>query len=608
MKGSEILAARFRGAHISSRTKFGRLLSGVGVQKTHEWERIDKLPRRRWEDAKDIQELRELLTDLYFKPGCKGCHACDNGRMMFKPIQAAALRELHDWNGLFAPIPVGGGKSLISLMAGRVVDAKRPLLLVPASLRDQTRHEAIPLYGRHFQISDNLAIVGYSELSVASGAGLLEHYKPDLIIADEAHRLKNLRAAVTKEVKHYMDKNPFARVALLSGTMTKRSVLDYWHLTAWALKQDLMPLPRGWVEVNDWCKALDVNVPEESRIGPGALELWTQDGETFREGFARRLTETPGVIAAEGKDGVEASLRIIGRKPPMPETVAIMIRNMRDTWETPAGDIITEAVELWRHARELACGFWQKWDPAAPQPWLDARRAWNKYVRDTLSHNRRGLTRPLQVWTEVETAGDTHEAWGLFSAWSQQKTTFTPNPTPVWVSDYLVQWASKWLHTGAKTDPGIVWVEHVPFGRELAKVSGFPYFGAGPRAAKDVLTHQGPMIASIAAHGEGRNLQRYRRCLVVSPPNMGATWQQLLGRTHRHGQQADEVEWEVCLHAAELWASFKNARADALYRQQTFRQEEKLLLADLILDEVTMLKLEEAGAERWLETPNKKET
>lgn len=516
--------------------------------------------------------------------------------MRFKPVQAAALRDLHDWNGLFAPIAVGGGKTLLSLMAGEIVGAERPLLLVPASLRDQTRLEAIPLYGKHFQISRNLKILGYSELSVASGSGLLEKYKPDLIIADEAHRLKNLSAAVTKEVKHYMAANPTTRVALMSGTMTKRSLMDYWHLLMWALKPDLMPLPHYWREVRDWADALDVGVPDEMRQGPGALDLWCAADETPRQGFQRRLNETPGVISITGADGVDASLRIVGRLPKMPATLDIMISDMRSKWETPDGDIITEAVELWRHARELSCGFWNKWVPSAPKEWLDARREWSKYVREVLSHNRRGLTRPLQVYTEVKTKGETHDAWDVFIRWEQVKAAFVPKTKPQWISDYLVRWAGDWLRQDLK-DPGIVWVEHVPFGEALAHATGYPYFGAGDH--ERILTYAGPMIASIRAHGEGRNLQRYRRSLVITPPDLGATWQQLLGRTHRPGQEADEVEWQVCLHAPELWASFKHARADARYRQDTMGMQEKLLLADLVMDEVSSVDLENVDVEKW---------
>jgi len=160
----------------------------------------------------------------------------------------------------------------------------------------------------------------------------------------------------------------------------------------------------------------------------------------------------------------------------------------------------------------------------------------------------------------------------------------------------MLEWARDWLEAD-KGDPGIVWVEHVPFGMKLSELSGIRYFGAGDHV--EILTHTGPMIASIRAHGEGRNLQRYRRCLVIAPPDMGATWEQLLGRNHRPGQKADEVEWEVCLQAPELWASFKNALIDAKYIQETQGKNQKLLLSPPALDEVSMRELEADDVNHW---------
>ncbi len=91
-----------------------------------ELRRILALPKRDWRDYNGLVEhyTRELKTPA--------------GTMTLKPVQAAALHELVTQRGLFAPIRVGGGKTLVSMLAPLVVGAQRPLLLIPANLRTKT--------------------------------------------------------------------------------------------------------------------------------------------------------------------------------------------------------------------------------------------------------------------------------------------------------------------------------------------------------------------------------------------------------------------------------------------------------------------------------------
>ena len=89
----------------------------------------------------------------------------------------------------------------------------------------------------------------------------------------------------------------------------------------------------------------------------------------------------------------------------------------------------------------------------------------------------------------------------------------------------------------------VVTVLLTAFGRAVAEAGDFPFYGAGDVAAAGILQENGKrtVVASIKAHGTGRNLQAFCRNLVANPPSDGATWEQLLGRTHRQGQEADEV-------------------------------------------------------------------
>jgi len=149
----------------------------------------------------------------------------------------------------------------------------------------------------------------------------------------------------------------------------------------------------------------------------------------------------------------------------------------------------------------------------------------------------------------------------------------------VWISDWIVDAAAKWASD--KKRPGIVWVEYPELGERIARAATVPYYGGGPEASDLIIreTGQRSIVASIKAHGTGKNLAMFSRSLVVNPPADGATWEQLIGRTHRQGQRADEVEVEVGLHTPDLLEAFRKAREFARFIQATDGQPQKLLFA-----------------------------
>jgi hypothetical protein len=566
---------------------FAQNIARSGIVRTADFKRIELLERRVWDQEPDLEFLRKEMSEAFRATG---------GTMELWPVQAAALRDLYEWKGLFAPIGVGFGKALISLVAPELLDAERPILLVPASLRDQTKRKVIPQMKKHWKLSDKLRIIGYEELGLAKNAELLNQIEPDLIIADECHKLTNTKAGRTRRVARWMKEHPDTMFVALSGTITRRSLRDYWHIALWCLKIDQTPLPLYWRELQDWADALDEGVPPERRAAPGALlrlcslELKTDPitltmrSESAREGFQRRLTETPGVVATSDTE-LGTSLIVSERKVQPSLLMRAHLERLWKKWELPNGDLVTEAVDLWRHGRELACGFFYRWDPAPPIEWMDARREWKKYVRETLSHNRRNLDTELQVWNECERnekAGALRwDGVSIFLAWRDIKDTFQPNSVPVWEDDFLVQDVAEWLR---EKQPGIAWIEFPSFGERVAAASGFPFFGAGEKASREIADVQGPIIASVRAHGEGKNLQdRYARNLVVTCPPSGKTWEQLFGRTHRNGQLADEVIFEIYQHTDDLKKGFSQARADAAYIEQTTGSRQKLSYAEITI-------------------------
>jgi hypothetical protein len=202
-------------------------------------------------------------------------------------------------------------------------------------------------------------------------------------------------------------------------------------------------------------------------------------------------------------------------------------------------------------------------------------------VRETLRGSR-SLDSELQVVRALDSGRlRDDEALAKLQAWREVKAEFEPRTEAVWLDDSVLEYAADWL---AKSG-GLCWAEHVAFGTELSRRTGVPYFGEGGLApdGRSVESHSGPAIVSIRANSEGRNLQRYSTNLVASPPPSGAIWEQLLGRTHRAGQTADEVTATALVGCAEALEGFEKAQLDAAYIQQTTGQIQRLCVADISL-------------------------
>jgi hypothetical protein len=562
-----------------------RTFLSTAVRDTPEFQRVKFLPYRDWQISigKDRPEVvAQLLTQVFRR---------DGGTMSLRPVQAAALAELADYGGVFCTAPVGSGKALISMLAPAVLEAQRPLLLIPAKLRRATERVWLDM-SKHWKLP-RTRVESYEMLGRVQAAEYLNNYRPDLIVSDEAHHCKNLKASSVRRLKRYIKENPTCRFVALSGTITNRTLHEYWHILAWCLRNH-MPLPREWKEMCEWADAVDVK-RDGDRIAPGALlQICTPteraeieavskidpDRATsiLRLAYQRRLTGTPGVVSLFSQSvacslSVEEKLIDLSHLEPY-------YQQLRTNWETPGGEPFEEAVEMWRHARELACGFYQIWDPPAPKDWLAARRAWSAFVRDVLGNPYSGCDSPLQVANAVVSGRISDQ--GQYAAWSAVRKTFKPNPVPVWIDDATLRVTADWLFAKGEP-PGIAWVEHVPFGQRLSQMTGIPYFGAGGVDAEGRMIEdcRGPCIASIAANATGRNLQHFSRNLMVSILPSGKIWEQVLGRTHRSGQDADEVTAEVLFGCWEQWIGFQHALGDARYIQETTGQPQKLLNCDL---------------------------
>lgn len=549
------------------------------VVRSGEFRRIEALPRRDWK-AEAAGWAAQIERALLVRPEPCGPE-CMCPRSLW-PAQAAALHDIAEHGGLLGPIGVGNGKGLLSILIPVLLGARRPLLLVPSAMRPVAIQVLAPTVARHWRTHPALEIRGHSELSTVGNADLLERIDPDLIEIDEAHAFGAKDSARTRRVGRYVEARRKAGrpvvLVILSGTLISKSLRDVFHLSDWALGNG-SPMPKPWREAEDWADAIDEAPRGDRVVLPGALSRLCVGDEKPIDGVRRRMLETPGVVGADGVDGVKASLSIrIWPGPEVPPNVLAAMAKLRDTWELPDGHALMEKLDLWRHMRELSLGFWSRWDPPAPRPWLEARKAWAAYVRSEIGR-RRGIDTEGQVKAECEAAGPgAPDEW---KAWAEIGPTFEPRSVPVWISDFAVRAAVTWLEAGEA--PGIVWSERPCFGEAVASLADVRYYGAGDEAAIEIeTTASGPIVASVAAHGTGRNLQhRWARNLCPAPWPGGKIWEQVAARTHRSGQPADVVTWDVWTHAPELADAWADARSNAQWIERTSGLRQKLNFADV---------------------------
>jgi hypothetical protein len=516
------------------------------IRNTTELRRILQLPQR---DPYKIGEyMVPSLTEELKLPG---------GDMALRPLQALALSEAAVYGGSIVLLSVGGGKTLISYLAPTLLKADRPLLLVPGGHRKKTVKEFWELE-EHWKKPEKLIVESYEK---TLSKEYLFDYKPDLIIADECHKLKNRKAGITRHLFRYAQENSFKFIPM-SGTLTKRSFDDWWHLMRWALPRELQPLPGDYRESIMWGEAMDEKL--KMRRPLDALKVFGPTLKEARKGYGKLLSQVPGVITAPSPD-VDASIYLKIKKIES-KTIKDAIKKMSKTWELPDGTEFSEATEWWRHSVEMSQGFYYRWKEQPPEEWLAARAMFNKAIRHKLRYSRKYDT-PGQV---VEANPDMPE----YLQWKEIEKTFTPVTEAVWFCEDVIDYAKKFK--------GLIWTEHKAVGQKLA---GKDYFSSNGENEKKthIYDFRGDRaVVSINAISEGFNLQSWDKNLILSPPSSGDKFEQLMGRTHRQGQKSDSVYFEVIQTDRVLQVNFEQAKKDAEYIENITSQKQKLNLADIL--------------------------
>lgn len=477
-------------------------------------------------------------------------------------------------------------------------------------------------------------VVPYSLLSTEDTSDLLDTLAPGLVIFDEAHNLKNRKSARTRRVMSFMRKHR-PQVVAVSGTMTSKSIRDYAHIIQLCLGAG-SPLPLEAQVVADWSATIDAsqssyNTLSERHVGSGPLRplvSWSNenfphdrlsfDVEGFRRAFQNRLLTTPGVVASPA-DSLGVSLVMSNQRVKLDgegsELLRELDRKVEEEWVLPNGDELEWAMHKFKARYELSAGFynnlvWPQADEYAKRKKLSEPEArerldralqhhyllqeYHRELREWLKyHQIPGCDTPMLVGRNMHEMQDRVVGGKLYKAWKRARdAAFEGMPErdsfPVRVCDYKIRAAVEWMKGRSS---GILWYYHQAVGEwafEMAKAAGINaiHCPAG-KNYNDLLTAESAgiyfrdkfAICSITAHGTGKNLQYFDDQFCLQFPRPEETAQQMIGRTHRKGQQADEVNFTTCISSEIDEIALAATLNDAVYVFETTSSKRKVLFA-----------------------------
>lgn len=541
------------------------------VQDSPDLDRILALPRREASLALG-EAASEFLTPLLRS------RAGERTGAKLRPWQALAIQEFVENRGCYLGLSVGGGKSLTGYCAAVAYEAKRPLMLVPGSLLDDT-HTKFRKYIEHWRPPPfPIEIVSFEKFQDDDQWDLLTRYQPDMLIIDEAHKLKSHERAVTRRVARYIGETECAVLAM-SGSQLQLALSEISHLLTWCL-QEGAPIPLNPNELAMWGRALNESEPAIGvRPGIGALRRLGGVGDTVlaraRRGFCQRLIETPGVIIADDTE-CTAPLAVEFICAPEDPVLNDVFRVWRQKRETPDGQRATDVFTQLRYEDEMGSGFYQKWDPPAPEEWRSARNAFSDLAYEERERSQQSK-RPLDTEGAVMRKFSGHPT---VVEWKEIKPTFVPKSVPTWLSGSVVDFVAHIIRT-----EHVLAVTGSPcFGEAVAAASGRHFFGRkGLDSSGLFIENEAPgvgAIMSLDANLEGRNLQYlWHDMLIVNcEPNANRV-EQLIGRVHRYGQ-AKSVRVRFLCTSGATWRAWERACEKARFALEMTPHLNKALTVD----------------------------
>jgi hypothetical protein len=620
---------------------------------SQELKRIVNVPLRYVPDA----DVLEAVSQHYFQAQA----FADGWRLL--PTQAESLLAYSEVGGAFLPLAVGGGKTLTSLLIANdayTQGKQKIMLIVPPALATQLCDTDIkhwrpltifntPIHRLHGlskikrqQLAQSgrkgIYIFTYSLLSSADAHEILEAVNPDLIILDEAHSVSK-RSARTRRFTQYLHEcHP--QVVALSGTMTQKSLMDYFEIARASLGQNNF-IPNAVSLTEEWSKLIDTTATsvsdfrsdEQSEAGPLKYVLdWARKnfrGEVFddsvlgfRKAFKHRLITTPGVVCSSGHD-LPYSLYINNepvenyKSAPGWDKVEELVKQLDTKWLTPNGDEIEEAMHLHRWKMWIqGAGFYTElyWPDT---DWMmergiyhstaeakdilelsqmyhernmDYARELRAWIRDR-GHN--GMDTPMLIGKSMSDHGSKHVGEKLYKLWKDWHESdfdgrIERNKRAVRLCNFKIEKAVQYAKNLPKDEGCLIWYDNDEVGEwanERLEEEGLNHLfcKAGEqynRILNDREKCKGRIILlTINAHFQGRNLQFDRNQFYLQWPRSASRAEQSMGRQHRIGLEYDEVFVTTCNTTEFDHILFAATLNDSCYVDQSQGNRQKLMYA-----------------------------
>lgn len=569
------------------------------VPHTPDFDRIMALPRRTITDA-DLTAWSDVITPLLRDPRGNGAGSLRGG-------QALVMAECSEAGGVWAALPVGYGKTLVThglplflAQSDHPRTAERPLLIVPASLREKTWADFAAYEGTWKMLRHPYRVMSREELCLDQNADFLRQYRPTLIVVDEADDLANSESAAVRRLDRYrIDTwdDPEIMFACLTGTPERNSIMSTWHLLCWCLR-DRAPVYMQEHEMLALANAIDER-PRGGRVHPGP---WGATRKAAVDVYARRLRETPGVVIIDG-DSCKAPLVIYTRPAREDPILDATFERFLRTDETPRGIVVKDPLSRWRCDGVMGCGIEQYYDPPPPDAWRVANRAEARFVRDVIDRSTRSH-RPLDTEMQVLRR---HREHPIVKSWLEIRDTYDAkmHTRSRWITDSVIQSAIDWLRES--DTPGIVWCGSVEFGERLAREARLAYYGKLGKGTNGCSLFAAPvgqnLVASWNANKKGFNLQAWPRQLLVYPPQSAKWLEQIFGRSHRSGQD-QPVHITLLMTSGGTVDAFEAAFREARFAKSTVSLTQKILRAKIIRTHPTIT---EQNQFRWATRKKEKE-
>lgn len=342
---------------------------------------------------------------------------------------------------------------------------------------------------------------------------------------------------------------------------------------------DMNALADAFGEPGDAEPELSFDTFEEMMSSDSDAPRFTEQIRLYRKALQRRIASAPGVVMPphDPDSGTRANILIhqIGEDElELPKVCRVWLDDYKAGRIDEDIYVCAEENGESRINKTLALGFVNRWlwpdsmDEADRHEWRVARSEWGKFLRAELDENIRPgydtekKVRDYLLWQIQNTPNETDGAHQILQRWMDAVRRWGRHiPTEAeWVDEFLID--DIMGRVDSAETPLLVWYRSTGLMEKLNERGLHVWHTRynDPNAKRDA----GKSIAlSANSHTEGLNLQYgWNNNLIVELPGSAIT-QQLMGRTHRTGQEADFVHYSIYTHSAELRKVLRSVKHSA---------------------------------------------